>query len=755
MIRTLCRHSLPLVIAWLQVCLATVAHAQSVHEPSRQPQAEGISLNFPENVELKVFVQYVSKRLGINILYDEQVISRRITLQSPENIPESSLLGLLESVLAMKGMALVDADEPGWKRIVPVANLTAISRSPSETDKLLESPDVSPSAAVTGVFVLKNIDPKRADEVITPFLTQPGANSVTLEGQPLLIVTDFASNMRRIRDLIHLIDQPTQAISMRFLPAKHQDAAALAQDALKMMRAKLNAESKTQGAAGPPADGLDIIHDERTNQVVIVGTQKRVAEAVDVIQSLDVSLGQTTKVYQFSVVSPSRVDRMLKDLVGPLAAKRLYRSAVDRDSGTLIVTTTDEIHQRLESLKTELDVAGPESQSPLRVYKLFNATAADVLDTIRMLEGDGGEPASTPARSNEEGAQTPQQSVAPNAQTTASDIPSLYPSPEREQTEREESRPAVTAVKSDRATITADVNTNSIIVIARPEVQRVYERLIEILDRRRPQVLIEITIATINTTDDYSLGVEFSRVGSAGQAGILTFSSFGLSTASASGGLTLIPGLGFNGAVVDSDVADIIVHALKQDSRSKVVSAPKILVNDNATGTLTSIREEPYTSVNASDTVATTSFAGFAEAGTTIEVTPHISEGDHLTLEYDVSLNSFTGEGINGIPPPRKTDSIKSHVTVPDGSTIIVGGLSTKDQSKNVDSIPILGEIPLLKHLVSTESVRDSQTTLFVFIRPIILRDDEFEGLKYLSERQVRLAGLPGDYPASEPLVLK
>ena len=80
--------------------------------------------------------------------------------------------------------------------------------------------------------------------------------------------------------------------------------------------------------------------------------------------------------------------------------------------------------------------------------------------------------------------------------------------------------------------------------------------------------------------------------------------------------------------------------------RATVSSAPRILVNDNNTGTLSSVTEFPYASVNASDTVATTSFGDYSKAGTEITVRPHISESDYLQLEYSVSLSSFTGEPI-------------------------------------------------------------------------------------------------------------
>src|SRR5689334_16370714 len=72
------------------------------------PEQSLITLNFPENFELKVLVDYVAQRLSLNILYDEQIASKRITLKTPAEIPKSSLLGLLESALKMKGLALVE-----------------------------------------------------------------------------------------------------------------------------------------------------------------------------------------------------------------------------------------------------------------------------------------------------------------------------------------------------------------------------------------------------------------------------------------------------------------------------------------------------------------------------------------------------------------------------------------------------------------------------------------------------------------------
>jgi type II secretory pathway component GspD/PulD (secretin) len=150
--------------------------------------------------------------------------------------------------------------------------------------------------------------------------------------------------------------------------------------------------------------------------------------------------------------------------------------------------------------------------------------------------------------------------------------------------------------------------------------------------------------------------------------------------------------------------------------------------------------------------VATTSFAGFAEAGTTIEVTPRISDDDHLQLEYVISLNNFTGSGGAGVPPPRQTDEVTSTVTVPDGYTVIAGGLNRQNISDDYEGFPLLDRVPVVRHIVGTTSKGNSQTTLFVFLKPTILRDDKFRDLKFLSDRDLHKSCSVGNFPHSDAL---
>src|SRR3954463_7276612 len=86
-------------------------------------------MDFPaEGVELRTLADIVTKRLKIPILYDDSINAKKVIIRVPVDVPESALLGVLQSALRMKQMALVDADLPGWKQIVPATNLAAVAR---------------------------------------------------------------------------------------------------------------------------------------------------------------------------------------------------------------------------------------------------------------------------------------------------------------------------------------------------------------------------------------------------------------------------------------------------------------------------------------------------------------------------------------------------------------------------------------------------------------------------------------------------
>src|SRR5690606_39675166 len=99
-----------------------------------------------------------------------------------------------------------------------------------------------------------------------------------------------------------------------------------------------------------------------------------------------------------------------------------------------------------------------------------------------------------------------------------------------------------------------------------------------------------------------------------------------------------------------------------------------------------------------------TSAGEFVEAGITMYVTPQISQDGYITLELDLDITNFAGESATpGVSPPRQRRRITTFVTVPDSSTVVVGGLKSSTSSKTVNKIPLLGDIPLIGELFKSQ----------------------------------------------------
>jgi len=108
-------------------------------------------------------------------------------------------------------------------------------------------------------------------------------------------------------------------------------------------------------------------------------------------------------------------------------------------------------------------------------------------------------------------------------------------------------------------------------------------------------------------------------------------------------------------------------------------------------------------------------------------------------VQYQITLNSFgTKPTEPSIPPPRNTSSIQSEATIPDGYTIVVGGLQATDESKNVDKVPILGDIPILEWVFKNTSIEKKHKTTYLFITPTIIKNEDFADLKDASNNALK-----------------
>src|SRR5205085_10510110 len=108
------------------ICCSEACFAQA---PATQPADALVTMDFPaDGVELRVLADIVTKRLKIPIIYDDTINNKKVIVHVPRDVPESALLGILQSALRMKQMVLVDAEQPGWKQIVSAQNLAAVAK---------------------------------------------------------------------------------------------------------------------------------------------------------------------------------------------------------------------------------------------------------------------------------------------------------------------------------------------------------------------------------------------------------------------------------------------------------------------------------------------------------------------------------------------------------------------------------------------------------------------------------------------------
>ncbi len=782
---------------------------QPLPAPAGRPEAT-IRMNLQGDVPLDALVGYLSTRLGIRFEYDDAIATRRVTIRTPEEIPVESLPALLGNVLRTEGLALVDSEREGWKRIVEVRQMAPLSQiqsgqwSPRDDD----AARLNPATPVTQVFVLENLSAASVADVLQPFLSGEGANLAAVANSNTLIVTDYASSIDTLAALIELVDQPAGQTGFLVYEARNQSADTLAGQASSLLKS-----AATDGGEA----AVEIVPQPLGNRIIVAGSTALVKRADELLQRLDIASGLSTEVYRIRNTSAERIDRLIGGFIEPPNdSESAYQSTVDEEGNLLIVRAPAEVHRQIAELIAELDTAIDSDESPIQFYKLKNASAIDVLYSLLALQEavgggggnagfygpfGGGQPNAFPGSMNPAASVVPITPLPlPPIDTARTGIAPARANPLARPTLAaggaglNQGATANNALAAGNGVVTtglagpgfgagtlvgggsaggsfgaggvatlpggarvsADVSTNSLIVFAPASVQSMYAKLIESLDQRRPQVLIEAKVIAVSTTDDYTLGVEVSVGDRVGAKRLFKFSSFGLSEVNPdTGALRIIPGLGFNGTLIDPEVADVVVRALAQHDRSRVLAAPKILVNDNSTGTLESVVSVPFASINASETVATTSLGGDQSAGTIITVTPHINEDDHLQLEFDVEFSTFADSGADGLPPPRQIDRVGSIVTIPSGKTVVVGGLKRITENHNFSGIPWAEKIPVIRELTSRTDDLYQTTSFFLFIRPVVLRDSRFADLKYLSQNELNDSHLPGDFPASRPELIR
>ncbi len=735
---------------------------------------EMLDLNLPDKLEIIDLLGLAGEYLNLDYMYDPAKVKGAVTLRLRGPIKVKDLYPLLESVLKFQGFVMTRKDN--IVKIVPEADMLNIDPVIIDEEKsLIEVGDV----IVTRIFKLKYIEAESAKNLLDGM--KLGANINTSASDiGLLIITEYAYRMNRIEKLLNMIDLPGKPKEFRFRPLKFTMATTLAPK-VKTLAEQLGTVSVSITEAPPeptpqkpPARGgrqpvrrptpqrgrttakqptpteetVYLDADERTNRILMIGLQEQMDVVEELIDALDVEQAdvRTIRLYDIQNVGAEEVLEKLNELGITSSVSTTFRRrgssrisgrqaatgaaaqrqptptpAGRRGAGTeesleqepqvvviestnsLLANATEEQHARIAMIIGYVDNETLERAIPYKIYSLENQSPVDVADVLNKL-----------------------------IQETVTDKAGKI-----EQ---------VIQKQDEDIVIVPDENTFSLIVYASKKNQEWIGNLIKNLDKRRPQVLIDVSLVEItrNEAFEYDLNI-ISNAKDAVVNNVITGKTLPISGADYAfeGGWNLTDSEGANTYRTQAFYSDkkiqAVFSAMDTKDYGRILARPKVLVNDNEAGLIrttekTHVAETSitYGSQEATSPLSSTTWTPY-EAKIELTITPHISEGELLRLEVEMIREDFSKKV--DAPPDYTTSNINTIVTVPDKSTIILGGLTKLNQGKGGSKVPLLGDIPLVGALFRSVSNANDERQLYIFVKADILRpDDTIEGSRQLRE---------------------
>ena len=391
---------------------------------------------------------------------------------------------------------------------------------------------------------------------------------------------------------------------------------------------------------------------------------------------------------------------------------------VNPSSNSLLIVAMPDEMPRIKELVARLDT---EVLAPDRTYHFYNLENADAEEMAAVLE---------------------------DFLRDATQIQAAAGGPQNNRQGAARSNTAEVVVVPDPA-------TNSLLIAAtRSRYDEVLE-MIQRLDKRQDQVLIETALIELSGSDFLTLGVELglAQIPGSDEVGGFGVSSFGLSTFQDTDGDGIpdarVPNLtsGITAGILDGDDFSMpfLIRALAEDQNANVLNIPSILVNNNGGARVQTIDSQPTTQITASGTNVSgftqESFRAYEDAGITLAISPTISASRYLRLNISLEISNFLGSFTGPIPPPKTTRLVNTTVNVPDGSTMVIGGIIVDNLATKVEKIPLLGDLPVIGALFSVSEETKQRTSLYFFVTPHIMRDREFADLaEYSYQKKLEAA---------------
>ncbi len=488
---------------------------------------------------------------------------------------------------------------------------------------------------------------------------------------------------------------PTDKVVTQIIPLAHSDP-----NELKKILAPL--VSKTSVVIAHSQSGMLIITDVLSN----------INRLMEIIKVVDVpSVGEEMVILPLEHASAANVSKSISRLFLRSAKKGVRPATIkiipyERTNSLIVFAPRTQI-QKIRDLLQQLDSKVPRGGGKIHVYYLQHANAEELVKVLTNL---------------------PDKQVGSKIKGKA---------------------PAL----STDLKITADAETNALIITAPREEYLVLEDVIEKLDIPRRMVYLEALIMEVSVDKEFKVGVEWGGAGTfADETGTLASGFSGTEPPyslldAVTDPATAMPG-GFTLGVLKKGIEiggmyfpniGAVLNAFQNDSDINILATPQILTTDNKEATIIVGENVPFiTSLNSSATGSTQDYTNYEykDVGTTLRITPQINQADLVRLDIGVEVTKLKSAA-DVLTPTTFKRTADTTVVVHNEETVVIGGIIGQDTSSGERKVPLLGDIPLLGWLFKTHATNLKKTNMFIFITPHIVESSPELAALYYKKRDV------------------
>lgn len=474
--------------------------------------------------------------------------------------------------------------------------------------------------------------------------------------------------------------------------------------------------------------------DETRNMLFLGGNARELRHLMETIDIFDVDWIAGMSVGLFTLKSvdvktaAGEIEKLFGDKQGPLAGI-LRIIPIERLNALLVITPQPHYLEQARVWVERLDRTGATSGGvQLYVYQVQNGNAEKLAALLGQAFGKQGAQSATPAASLAPGLK-PAEIKSGLAATGVAAQPGGLDS--------------VTVAISGTTKIIADKDNNALLIMATPAEYEIITNAVRKLDVVPRQVLIEVTIAEVTLSDEFSFGLEwyFNNVKNSKGRGFLDTGATGITQ--------LTPG--FSYAWLDAAGSiKAVLNALAANSKLNIISSPHIMVSDNHVAKIQVGDQVPTvsqtqalaTAITTTGTSGVISSIQYLDTGIMLSVTPHINAGGLVTMEISQEVSNAAKTVTSGIDSPTISKrSAQSTVTVQAGETMVLGGLIS-DKKSNADSgLPFLAEIPVMGALFGAQNIKNDRTELVMMITPRLVANSQ-QSREITDEFRKKVSGL-------------